>query len=156
MEEDLKSGPELDALVAEKVMGWVLYGEDGHSKPVHKKSLDRPGETFDDWEYKGPHPRLVSPSGREFFLCQCRYRKGLENLPPYSTDIAAAWEVVEHMTQTTKENWKIEIFSSAFIATFSYESGRDKPWQTGEHEAYGDSIPHAICLAALKAVGEKT
>jgi ABA sandwich protein len=79
-------------------------------------------------------------------------------VPEYSTNIAAAWEVVEKM----KETYSVCI-----------EKGKDVPawsvWLIPEHkrgdgfhyiedilEKFGDSscsLPHAICLAALKAVG---
>lgn len=62
--------------------------------------------------------------------------------PEYSTDIAAAWKVVE----------KLNLF-------FQYELHRDKSgrWQIGYgsdsayfNEVYeGHSAPHVICLAAL-------
>lgn len=74
----------------------------------------------------------------------CRY-----DYPPYSTDIAAAWEVVEKMggevgspgdgPYQRKDKW------AAFIPC----PGKDNGGKWG----YGDTAPHAICLAALKAVG---
>jgi len=122
-------GRELDALVAEHVMGkklptTVCYFEgDPPSGPVN--------------------------------LC-----------PFYSTDIAAAWEVVARLTEAHKN-------SQGYAPTFEIYSGRDdcdhQEWYAQFYNRYGsnnlynceDGIvlekgrtpPHAICLAALKAVG---
>lgn len=60
----MKPGRELDALVAEKVMGWQIFGDEG-VHPRHKDLFD-----------KTPHWSML----REY--------------PCYSEKIAAAWEVV--------------------------------------------------------------
>lgn len=70
--DELKAGRELDALIAEKVMGWIL-GPERITRP-DGGSFDAP--IHDDWEYKGYRPY---------------------SLPPYSTDIAAAWLVIEKL-----------------------------------------------------------
>lgn len=88
----MNPGPELDALVAEKVMGW---------------------------------------------------RDDVALLPPsYSTDIKAAWEVVEKMGS----NFIIASEKRGEFAVF---------FGPGEIDEFckSSSSPHAICLAALKAVG---
>lgn len=104
----MEAGRELDALVAEQVMG-LRY-------------------------VQGPHPTI----------------------PRYSTDIAAAWHVVDKM------GWSycyFELGHQPFDA-FSDGEGGDYPvssyWYCSaeqEYRAEGASPPHAICLAALKAVG---
>lgn len=60
----------------------------------------------------------------------------------YSTDISAAWEVVEKV----KSEYSVTIdtcleHEGKWLCTFAY------------HQVEGDSAPHAICLAALKAKG---
>lgn len=72
----------------------------------------------------------------------------MPHVPSYSTDIAAAWEVVE----------KSELLSGAYLRFESLVS----QWQIGyicdgsfEMETWGATVPHAICLAALKAVEMK-
>src|SRR5437763_10661229 len=65
MHQDVKPGRELDALVAERVMGWAVERNTVDSEPI--VMFSKPGE------YYGP-------------------------VPPYSTDIAAAWEVVEKLS----------------------------------------------------------
>ena len=60
---------------------------------------------------------------------------------PYSTDIAAAWEVVEKLTA--------DEHARSFSLSYSYE------WAQWTATFMGlstkKSAPHAICLAALKA-----
>lgn len=75
--------------------------------------------------------------------------------PAYSTDIAAAWEVVKKITSQSPviTDWQFSMilplrtmqsFNGCF-AKFCYGGGK--------FESVGESAPHAICLAALKAVG---
>ena len=100
----MKPGPELDALVAEKVMGlgndWCLH--------------------------VGVHPPCGSPCPID-----------------YSTDIAAAWQVVEKIGNASLVN---HASGGAWHVEFELKGG-SLPYDTG------DTAPHAICLAALKAVG---
>jgi len=132
----MNPGRELDALIAEKVMGWKPDYPGGwlhqpKNKPVNNKYLDKDGCTI---------------------------------LPPYSTDIAVAWEVVnilkEHKdyvcfeftdynsspTATNCEEWLNDEITSGYFAGFCL--GR------GTVCAAALTAPHAICLAALKAVGQ--
>lgn len=72
----------------------------------------------------------------------------------YSTDIAAAWEVVNHMRN---KHWR------DVLTLFSPEQECATPWRAFFSKKFveidedkfesGESAPHAICLAALKAVG---
>jgi len=72
---------------------------------------------------------------------------------PYSTDIKAAWEVVEEFGCIGKDGirwWKLEQAPTGkyYIMLRDYA-------QNGEISYYAeaDTAPHAICLAALKAMG---
>lgn len=109
----------LDALIAEKVMGCRVWTSIGGSFACGcaKTTL-------------GPHddPKLDP--------------KGYDVIKAYSTDIAAAWEVVEHLTSrdlypeikySSGKYWLCEIISGGEII--------------GQAEKY--SASHAICLAAL-------
>jgi hypothetical protein len=125
----MKAGRELDALVAEKVFGAKLIRSEFHEgAPV--VACDFPDR----------------PVGSAF-----------GNLPPYSTDIAAAWEVVEKVGR----HWNG--FDFCIFSDKGFVSGVEE-WRAGWFEAgYGeyegradatsDTLPHAICLAALKSVG---
>ena len=93
----LQAGHELDALVAEKVMGWA------------------PGE---------------------------------RGTPAFSTSIAAAWEVVEKMRA-----------DKLSVTLTGYWEGSTGKWWVNVLDnvetvatVRTDTAPHAICLAALKAV----
>ena len=72
--------------------------------------------------------------------------------PHYSTNIAAAWEVVNHLIQYEGTGlFNIEAASGPSVCA------RFGPWPVKEQEwRYAESAPHAICLAALKACGVKT
>ena len=62
------------------------------------------------------------------------------NPPPYSTDIAAAWEIVEKLRLAIGPSY----CGSGWYCT----------WMTGgAHGAIADSAPLAICRAALREVG---
>jgi len=71
----------------------------------------------------------------------------------YSTDIAAAWQVVEKLMPTIGH----------IYPAVDLETGELLHWcavvETGDTSRQGvtaDTAPRAICLAALKAVGEAT
>lgn len=75
-----------------------------------------------------------------------------EDVPRYSTDIAAAWQVVEKLTKS--ENIDLEIIPSAFHNECSVSVGflDDCGDACGPFYFTEESAPHAICLAALKAI----
>lgn len=113
----MKPGRELDALVAEKVMGW------------------RVGERFDgDWY-------LMEPASGGMGGNPVPMR-----LEHYSTDIAAAWQLVE------------KVGTGWLYLTLTQDSDRTSDyWRAAFHRrtdapdaVNGDTAPHAICLAALK------
>jgi hypothetical protein len=132
MEALMKAGRELDALVAEKVMGLKV----GHAK-IKRKESDYGCALFIN-DATGEDCTGVLFEGKEV--------AGRYEIPPYSTDIAAAWEV---------------------LMTFIKSGCAGSVWGDG-HSGYGamvtsdkgrfevdcvESAPLAVCLAALKAVG---
>ena len=69
-------------------------------------------------------------------------------IPPYSTDIGAAWRVLEHLQAA---DWGVDITDDLrrhWTVTLIPPSGR-RP----DSEAVGASAPLAICIAALQTVG---
>jgi hypothetical protein len=72
-------------------------------------------------------------------------------LPNYSTDIAAAWEVVEFLR---RKFWSTNIvcwdYSVKWVVTCEYRTGHGEPKKTLYADA--DTAPLAICRAALLAV----
>jgi hypothetical protein len=126
---------ELDALVAEKVMGWQV---------CRCTPLD-----IDEWTATSPHRYTLWQEFRRGDGKRCP-RCEAPTLRPYSTDIAAAWEVVEKLRAPSTT---IDI-RAGFLETKVWviqHHGR----QPGVHsyEAQEKTAPHAICLAALKAIG---
>lgn len=107
----LEAGRELDALVAQKVMGW----------PLHIKC-------FSCCEENPSHAHT-----------------GLR-VPNYSTDIAAAMELVKKLGSPVRlywdcDEWHFEMYSDGITRAYGCASGFD-------------GAPLAICRAALKAMKE--
>jgi hypothetical protein len=72
------------------------------------------------------------------------YFEGYADPKPYSTDITAAWEVVEKFNRRYLE----------LIKDGRYKCCLDSR-NLESLCAFADTAPHAICLAALKAVENK-
>jgi hypothetical protein len=76
-----------------------------------------------------------------------------EALPAYSTDERAAFELIEHMR---KRGWRSKFRIGLAAANYSALFARDGELGEKRCEAAGNTLAHAICLAALKAVGVGT
>lgn len=125
MTDELEPGTELDDLVAEMVFGWTLCDPD--CPPRDWGSWDEPPAV--------QHAIGTTPTGcRGYF-------------PEYSTDVAAAWDVIERLrdlnilchTQHRLDGTHIV----SFFGPVRFHSASGWSQQI--------SFPHAICLAALKA-----
>lgn len=122
----------LDALVAEKVMGWTRHPEKMH--PTDNRTIN---------------DVLYCPPGFP-------YDRNSANVVPYfSTDIAAAWSVVEKVKSQSSDYRRR--FGQALASQIQI---RDCDYRTtstvelallGNGDAPGLS-PRAICIAALIAV----
>lgn len=120
---------ELDAIVAKKVMGLNVVGRPA-SRETDRVFLAPFGA--DNWW-------VEDETGQPTFI------------PAYSTDIKAAWTVVETLV---KNKWDFSIRSlddGWFEVSFIYHSENNETLEHIEWQDFG--APHAICLAALKAVG---
>lgn len=120
------AGRELDQRIATEVMGWIGV------VPEHVEA----GGT-----------RWFVPSGKPS-LPEKRVQ-----VPEYSTDIRAAFEVVEKMREKMRENgWRYcligYVSSPDQECVFERRLGRDGDRFTGSAE----TLAHAICLAALASV----
>ena len=121
MNDSYDAGEELDSLIAEKVMGW------------HKENRPHDwggGDTADFWltaDGKTPYPTT---------------RWGQVGYFQPSTDIAAAWQVVEKL----RKEWDVgfEEWAEGWCCTLD----------NGIVWGQGKTFSHAICLAALKAVDD--
>lgn len=120
--DTMPAGRELDALVAERVMGWKLFAsEPGYGRPPHQITL------------------VLTP------------------IPHYSTDIAAAWIIVEKLrdmwTEATEgvsgfvDDFPRPFDDNVFFEYLHRRADRRWPW------AFLYVTPHNICRAALKATG---
>lgn len=143
-----EAGRELDALVAEMVMGC----ERRVSTLLAERMRDPGGACW-----CGPAPYGGS-MGRGGIHSASYLGLGTREVAPYSTSIAAAWEVVEKLrdnglhvcisSDAVDEEWEVEVW---------------RPEEDNEYgqvmvgtPGYADTAPHAICLAALSAVGAST
>lgn len=118
---------ELDALVAEKVMGWTLADRVesgwGHGPPVWLTGED-------------PEREDSNPTWQDFRP---------------STSISHAFEVVEKMTTDTKQWFRLEKCSTFTTAVFERSGDGDRDF-VAEYTFTGDyETPRAICIAALLA-----
>lgn len=75
---------------------------------------------------------------------------GATMYPPYSTDIAAAWEVVEKLRDSRED---ITIYTSGRSWWINVGDIFNNVRDMGDFEVVEESAPMAICLAALKAKG---
>ena len=78
-------------------------------------------------------------------VCEYDNKCYMENNPPkYSTNISAAWKIVERMQG---DWWKMEFLTGIHAAEF--EKPNMKCENQTYHEATADTMPLAICRAAL-------
>ncbi len=126
----MEAGRELDALVAEKVMGLTLLSHSVAPCPYCKEDMRFCGER--SW------------------CSQCqewRYGPAKE----YSLEIADAWEVVEKLLGRFQFALNSPEDGEDWFAEFGAWSA--KTYRA--HDATEGTVSLAICLAALKAVGVK-
>ena len=140
----MKAGRELDALIAEKVMGWIWYLS---------------------YIYAYPNGEPVRTTGRYFLVHPDRAKEGhfadrkwydvVKRPEPFddsfcisfhpSTHIAAAWLVVEKL-RTNDMHGGIYASDSGGMWVAYFDT------QDNEYLVEAPTAPLAICLAALKAV----
>lgn len=133
----MKAGRELDSLIAKYVMDW-------DKAAVRTHRIDEEGGY--------PKDITVTFSGWSYYV-GCTYKTILASEFRPSTDIAAAWTVVDKIkcNEGNDGTFKLQYFNEKWICYWDHEdflsSFEDYPQST--------SAPHAICLAALKAVGHE-
>jgi hypothetical protein len=141
----LDEGRELDALIAERVMGyrWCVWPN------VESRFLDL------HWDKERAGSTPLPATGDE-----PTSHYALSTVPCYSTDIAAAWQVVEKIaarngdtvvsvTHNSRDGERIGGEEKYFCTIEDISDGIE------EWEAEGVTAPLAICRAALKAVADK-
>jgi hypothetical protein len=137
---ELDAGRELDARIAETVLGWRWF--------MHRPGLE--GSSIPGQRFLYP-PDTAAVREGVFVLAPPDAPLADSLTSYYSTDLAAAWEIVEHMR--------------ARDYRFACEDrlGTDGPWwvefATEEYELGGQAhertFPLAVCWAALAAIGDR-
>jgi hypothetical protein len=130
----MKAGPEMDALVAEKMLGWrwMIAAADGIDSEPHSAWLMRPESVNAYWIPARPVDDYARPDA-----------------DPFSTEIAAAWQVVEHLHHQGVD-WTIDQCMTGEATGWTVQTWRGSSIAS---DAWADTAPLAICLAGLKAVG---
>jgi hypothetical protein len=164
---DLEAGRDLDALIAERVMGLPVVARDwpcgwldtryqAASFPDHLS----PDETDRGPVYTDAHS-IWPPRTNDDLDGWGRY-VSVQPVPFYSTDIAAAWGVVEYL-QHGPDAWKYTLHLVVYpygrtYAYFGLDRPDDSAWAEGNNR-YDDqdvrieyATPLAICRAALAAL----
>ena len=111
----------IDQAIAEKVMGWI--------RP-------RP-----EWVKLTPDSPWVNPeNGKGYHPIE---------IPNYSTNIAAAWEVVEKL----EREFKLVQFHLRHLIGIKTSKWLARGYSSGNicFESEGETAPHAICLVALES-----
>ena len=125
----MQPGREMDALVAETVMGWTNVSDNIYGYGEHLVGHP-PGDT----------DRV--PWKRDF-------------VPAYSTDIAAAWEVFETLTADPSSYPFAQVHRLWLEDTNSWGWGVSVPhWSSIEILGSGATAPEALCRAALRISNE--
>lgn len=137
---NLDPGRELDALIAEKVMDWKEVRFIGQSFSLKPDNLEGRPPDYEKYE-------------------QAVIRKCLVPIPNYSTDIAAAWLIIEEFKKR-EAAYCIEQHPCAEEPTVWILTDKNMPegMVATDHQehisATAATVPLAICLAALKAIAK--
>ena len=129
---------ELDALVAEKVMGWT--------RP-RIRSDNVPPCPVADFDYANPPPELEA--WRSDYYWRERGGACWRSPPHYSTDMRAAWQIVKHVPGDFALRRSCEVT----FGDGSSDSESFTAYFAGSADATAPTAPLAICLAAFKSVG---
>jgi hypothetical protein len=151
MQPGREAGRELDAEIAEKVFGCKV------KRPFN------PAEHPDISQKEYEHRRRWEQS----YKCECPgHPHSIDDgdyygtdIKEYSTDIAAAFEVVNELSKRFHD--RINGATDGFlIQQFEQSLSPDRAtyhvrleYESNKYEASAPTLPHAICLAALKALG---
>lgn len=135
--DKVEAGPALDALVAEKVMGWTKH----EHKPMPLIGTGR-------------HWQRRDGTRVERWYRQSAY--GDDDCCPFSTDISAAWEVVKKMPYGVAVHSPNGRLWRCIIGVKCVPSVPDCLQQVKQEVVVveAETAPLAICRAALKAAEE--
>jgi hypothetical protein len=146
----LEAGGEIDALVAEKVMGWSVYGSIGDSSPeFYNKWLEHFRKKESQFLYLDKVGRLWRYAEK---LTEAREGELQSEGWSPSTDIQAAFEVVAKIGTGLALHWVTETQTLEDIKGTHQGTG---PWLAGMSmlpAVRGETAALAICRMALIAV----
>ena len=146
----MEAGPELDMLVEERVMG-CCYNCHRLSQRVIENDPEAVRIVKEECRYGsvvyvGDKDDLDA-DGNRFWYCGRHDKKMIQEAKPRSTEMGAAWEVVEKLALTFELGWLPTDKGLNWDASFGEKRGSEEGTTT-----YAVTAAHAICLAALKAV----
>ena len=137
----LPAGRELDALIAERLFGWRWHnceyiGQSSVASPVYRTMFAEPKELEKNTSWRcvamdNPHSGV---------------RKKQEWTPHYSTSIADAWQVVEHIWNVLEKDISVTFAAGSISCDIGDLLGE------AVAEVFADTAPLAICRAALLAM----
>lgn len=128
-------GPELDILIAQKVFGCDVYSRKEGDRYGHEQ---RPPRLTDTWILCGCKRESGGPAPHEEPELGCGCCETSAGLWFYSTEIAAAWEIVKKLGISIAPTWNALI------------------WYAADHfTASAETAPLAICRVALKFVTDE-
>ncbi len=131
--DELEAGREINGFVLHEIFGWsVEINPDGHKRFI---APDHQLETLDRVK--------VYTSGLELWTDE-------QGAPPYSTDISAAWKVVEKLAMDSKGDW--ELRGPACCVWYAQFNGYGPRRRRFSDSAVSLTLPLAICRCALKAI----
>lgn len=144
---ELPPGRELDAMVAEKVLGWrwIKFGAKGDDSLT---AIVPPAHI-----YNRPHWQPSNSEAERFYDWDTlswldKNEKHHWGLPHYSTDIAAVQEVKQKMAEMGWDWFCLIERPGQATVTISALNNPALP----DVQGVAETAPHAICLAALSAV----
>lgn len=148
----MDAGTKLDALVAEKIMGYVV-GNDPHFEGAGPKIVSGPHWKTLRGDRRGRDWLVPEGEGNE--PTWQRENEWPITCPAYSTDPAAAWQVVEKM-YNDGYRMKLEVNPAIRgVCEVSFQEAQPHPLNEWSREwsEERDAMPALICLTALKAIG---
>ncbi len=119
----------LDAWVASALnlkVGWSGFSEHEYGHSCDLRTFDTPEEAMSNFN--------VDPDAKRAFAIPSTHY--------YSSDIAAAWEVVEHVVKSLKAVVDVQVRYGSECVVWVYT-------EKGEYVSIHNSAPLAICRAAI-------
>lgn len=160
--KEMQAGREMDALVAERVMGWFWIRYNGSVESTCEGKIEAFLANQENWVplfgggvvHRGRQPKYILDDGK-----YPRRGGGHGSVPCYSTDIAAALTVWQKLRESGV--WCCLQIGSDYHYCWDVrltranldEGAEHKPEVSLTFEGGLDALAHGICLAALAALG---